>query len=106
MAGRATWKLIKGFSPEVLVGPGFGAAPLLFSTAAAALADGIDLQILMVRDKRKQHNQKKWVEGNRDAAYGKRAVMLDDFMESGSALPLVKEAMREDGININLVAVA
>lgn len=106
MAGRLMWQLIKPYSPEVLIGPGFGAAPLLFSTALAALADGVELQVLMVRDKRKEHNQKKWVEGNRVAAAGKRAVMLDDFMKSGSALPLVRQALKADGVKLDLVALA
>lgn len=63
MAGRLMWQLIKSHEPHVLIGPGFGASPLLYSTALAALADGVELQILMVRDKRKAHNQKRWVEG-------------------------------------------
>lgn len=106
MAGRLMWRLIKPLAPQVLIGPGFGASPLLFSTALAALSDGVELQVLMVRDKRKEHNQKKWVEGNRVAAYGKRAVMLDDFMKAGSALPLVREALKADGVKLELVALA
>lgn len=106
MAGRLMWRLIKPLAPEVLIGPGFGASPLLFSTALAALAEGVELQVLMVRDKRKEHNQKKWVEGNRVAAMGKRAVMLDDFMKAGSALPLVREALKADGVKLELVALA
>jgi outer membrane protein assembly factor BamB/orotate phosphoribosyltransferase len=103
-AGRLMWRLIRPFAPDVLVGPGFGAAPLLFATAAAALDDGVRLPTLMVRDRRKAHHQKRWVEGRRQADHA-RAVMIDDFMEAGSALPLVEQALRSDGHVLDLVAV-
>jgi outer membrane protein assembly factor BamB/orotate phosphoribosyltransferase len=106
MAGRLMWQLIKPFQPRVLIGPGFGASPLLYSTALAALADGVELQVLMVRDKRKAHNQKRWVEGDHASAAGKRAVMLDDFMKAGSALPLVREALKADSVKLDIVALA
>ena len=41
---------------------------MLYGIAQAALDDGVNLPILMVRDKRKDHNQKKWVEGPRQPA--------------------------------------
>ena len=106
MAGRLMWQLIKRYQPQVLIGPGFGASPLLYSTALAALADGVELQLLMVRDKRKAHNQKRWVEGDHASAAGKRAVMLDDFMKAGSALPLVREALKADSVKLDIVALA
>ena len=105
MAGRLMWQLISPFKPDVLGGPGFGAAPLLFATASAALDDGVHLATLMVRDQRKGHHQKKWVEGKRQADHA-RAVMVDDFMEAGSALPLVEQALQADGHVLDLVAVA
>jgi outer membrane protein assembly factor BamB/orotate phosphoribosyltransferase len=104
-AGRLMWQLIKPYTPAVLVGPGFGAAPLLYGTALAALADGVTLTVLMVRDKRKEHNQKKWVEGKRPPQ-GARAVAIDDFMERGSAVGLVDQALESDGIKLNLRAFA
>jgi len=106
MAGRLMWRLVKPYAPQVLIGPGFGASALLFSTALAALTDGVELQTLMVRDKRKAHNQKRWVEGDHASASGKRAVMIDDFMKAGSALPLVREALKADGVRLDLVALA
>jgi orotate phosphoribosyltransferase len=104
-AGYLLWQMIRPFGPNVLIGPGFGAAPLLFATASAALDEGVHLAILMVRDQRKSHNQKKWVEGKRQPDHS-RAVMIDDFMQSGSALPLVKQALQADGHVLKLVAVA
>ena len=101
-AGKLMWQLVKPYSPDVLIGPGFGAAPLLFATALAALADGVVLQVLMVRDKRKEHNQKKWVEGNRVTATGKRAVVIDDFMKAGSALPLVLQALKAERMGLGM----
>ena len=106
MAGRLMWLLIKPYAPQVLIGPGFGASALLFSTSLAALADGVELQVLMVRDKRKAHNQKRWVEGDHASAAGKRAVMLDDFMKAGSALPLVQEALKAESVRLDIVALA
>jgi outer membrane protein assembly factor BamB/orotate phosphoribosyltransferase len=106
IAGLLMWKLIQRFEPQVLVGPGLGATPLLFSTALAATADGVNLQVLMIRDKRKEHNQKRWVEGHRESAQGKQAVFIDDFMKEGSALPLVHQALTADKVDVNLVAVA
>jgi len=102
-AGQLMWELVRSYKPQVLVGPGFGAAPLLFSIAAAALDDGVRLPLLMVRDQRKGHNQKKWVEGQRQADHS-RAIMVDDFMSAGSALPLVEQALRADGHVLSMVA--
>ncbi|WP_183085146.1 PQQ-binding-like beta-propeller repeat protein [Trinickia fusca] len=96
MAGRLMWEAIKRFEPQVLIGPGLGAAPLLCSTAMAALADGCVLQTLMVRDNRKGHNRKRWVEGRRQPD-GSRAVIVDDYMESGSAVQLIDTALAADG---------
>jgi outer membrane protein assembly factor BamB/orotate phosphoribosyltransferase len=104
IAGRLLWQLLRPFQPAVLVGPGFGAAPLLYSIAFAALKDKTSLSVLMVRDKRKGHHQKKWVEGQQHPS-GIRAVMIDDFMESGSALPLVERALAADGYELNLTAI-
>lgn len=104
LAGRLLWQLIRPFSPQVLVGPGFGAAPLLTGIALAALQDGVRLNTLMVRDKRKGHHQKKWVEGSRQPN-GIHAVVIDDFMEGGSALPLVQQALAADGHVLAIQAV-
>ncbi|WP_219211625.1 outer membrane protein assembly factor BamB family protein [Variovorax boronicumulans] len=105
-AGALMWALIRAFQPQVLVGPGFGATPLLYGIAAAALDDGINLQILMVRDQRKDRNQKRWVEGNRRVAEGKRAVFVDDFMKSGSAWPLVQKALSAEKVTLDVHAIA
>lgn len=103
-AGRLLWRLIAGLRPQVLVGPGFGAAPLLFATAAAALEQGVHLTTLMVRDQRKKHHLKKWVEGARASDHA-RAVLVDDFMEAGSALSRVESALAADGHVLQLVGI-
>jgi outer membrane protein assembly factor BamB/orotate phosphoribosyltransferase len=105
-AGQMMWQLIKPFEPQVLVGPGLGATPLLYAIANAALDDDVALQVLMVRDKRKAYNQKRWVEGHRISANGKRAVFIDDFMNKGSALSLVQDALKADKVSVDLCAVA
>jgi len=104
-AGRLMWQLIKPYDPQVLVGPGFGAAPLLFATTLAALDDGQKLHTLMIRDQRKAHNRKRWVEGERQAD-GSRAVVIDDFMEGGSAISLIETALNADNHVLDVVAVA
>jgi len=105
-AGKLMWDMLRDLTPEVLIGPGFGAQPLLYATALAALADGVNLQVLMVRDQRKAYNQKRWVEGHRLAAKGRRAVLMDDFMLAGSAVGLVEQALAADDVPLNIVAVA
>ena len=105
-AGVLMWEMLRDLRPEVLLGPGFGATPLLYTIALAALADGVNLQILMVRDRRKGHNQKRWVEGHRPSAEGKRAVVIDDFMRAGSALPLVEKALAADKVKLDIQCVA
>lgn len=106
VAGVLMWRLVRDLQPQVLVGPGLGATPLLYAMAMAALDDGVSLQVLMVRDKRKEHNQKRWVEGHRAAAQGKRAIFVDDFIKTGTALPLVRQALAADGVDVDLVAAA
>lgn len=103
--GRLMWAMVRPFAPAVLVGPGFGAAPLLFATVLAAQADGVALRVLMVRDQRKGHNQKRWVEGGAVPA-GAPAVLIDDVMIAGSALGLVEAALVADRIAVELRAVA
>lgn len=87
-AGRLLWARIRALEPQVLVAPGFGAMPLAYATAHAAWADGVALNVLMVRDQRKTYHQKRWVEGHRPAP-GAQAVVVDDFMGGGSVLDLV-----------------
>lgn len=105
LAGQLLWTRIKHLEPQVLVAPGYGAMPLAYAITHAALVEGVVLTVLMVRDKRKNYNQKKWVEGHRPAA-GTKAVVVDDFMSGGSALALVDNALQADAIELQLKAVA
>lgn len=105
-AGRLMWEAVRSFRPQVLVGPGYGATPLLYAMATAALDDGHTVRVLMVRDKRKEHHQKRWVEGDTDDLHLTRAVLVDDFLKGGSAVALVREALAADGIDIHIAAVA
>ena len=105
-AGKALWQLARPFRPDVLVGPGFGGSPLLFATAfAAAEEDGLDLAIWMVRDQRKTHFGKRWVEGPRLAGRP-RAIMLDDFLGLGSGVELVDQALAAESMSAELCAIA
>ena len=104
-AGRLLWRMIRPLDVSVLIGPGFGAAPLLFSIAMTALKEGRSLNVLMVRDKRKEHHMKKWVEGARPPP-GSRAILIDDMMCFGSAVPLVERALAEENYPLAICAAA
>jgi hypothetical protein len=66
-AGSLMWQLVKPYAPRALIGPGLGAAPLLAAMSLAALDDGCRVNTLMVRDQRKTHNRRRWIEGQRVA---------------------------------------
>jgi outer membrane protein assembly factor BamB/orotate phosphoribosyltransferase len=104
-AGRALWALVRHLEPDVLVGPGFGGAPLLYATAlAAADADGRDLAIWMVRDQRKSYYGKRWVEGPRLEGRP-RAVILDDFLGRGTAIELVDQALAAESMQAEVCGI-
>lgn len=105
-AGRQLWTLIRSLKPDLLIGPGFGAAPLLYAIAFAALeVDGVDLMIWMVRAERKQHRTKRWVEGP-PCDPSSRAVIVDDFLGKGSAIELVDQALEADRRVVSLRGLA
>ena len=104
-AGRQLWRLVRPFNPDVLIAPGFGGAPLLYAVALAALEqDGADLAVWMVRDQRKTHYLKRWVEGPR--LDNPRAVLLDDFLGKGSAIELMEQALAADHRQARICAAA
>ena len=89
------WASIKALQPEVIVALGLSAMPLLYATAIAADEDKHTVQILMIRSKRKQHNQKKWVEGKMSNP-GARAVFINDFFADADTLSVVEQALSAD----------
>jgi outer membrane protein assembly factor BamB/orotate phosphoribosyltransferase len=105
VAGSLMWQLVKPYAPQVLIGPGLGAAPLLAAMSLAALDDGCRVNTLMVRDQRKTHNRRRWIEGQRPPD-GSRCVIVDDFMEAGSALGLIDTAIAAEGYDLEIKAAA
>lgn len=105
LAGQLLWAQIKDLQPQVLIAPGYGSMPLAYAISHAALVDGVSLSVLMVRDKRKNYNQKKWIEGFKPKA-GARAIVVDYFMSAGSVLDLIDQAMAADQIHLQILAVA
>lgn len=104
--GRHLWALIRPYRPEVLIGPGFGGAPLLYAIALAALeSDGLDLAVWMVRDQRKTYYRRRWIEGP-ILRPGARAVLVDDFLGKGSAVSLMDEALAAEGRDVVICAMA
>ncbi|HEX7639895.1 MAG TPA: PQQ-binding-like beta-propeller repeat protein [Burkholderiaceae bacterium] len=106
LAGRELWKRIRRFEPEVLVGPGFGGIPLLYTTAMAAMAqDGISVGLWLVRDQRKADVGKPWITGPR-YEHPPRTVVIDDFLGRGSAIQLIDQAAERQGRRFDLRAIA
>ncbi|QHI99141.1 PQQ-binding-like beta-propeller repeat protein [Xylophilus rhododendri] len=95
-AGRLLWQAIRHLQPRLLIGPGFGGLPLAYAVAHHALeADGVDLALWLVRDKRKTYYSQRWIEGPELPA-DVRAVVIDDFLGAGSVLDLVEQAMADE----------
>lgn len=105
-AGRI-WELIKQHEPEVLIGKGVAAYPLLVAVTLAAPTDKPP-RILFVRDKRKETGTfRKLVEGPPPAAVkGKRAVFIDDIINRGDTYRFCLKALKEDGFEVEVVALA
>lgn len=103
--GYYLWEKIKKHNPEVLVGTGYGAINVMLAVQIAAEQDGVKLQTLVNREVRKTRNRERLVEGPRPAA-GSRAVYVDDLINSGSTIEKTKNALTEEAISVDIVAIA
>ena len=103
LAANLLWKKIKKYQPEVLYGDGYGCAPLMFTIKTLASMDGYNIDVLWLRDKRKDHNRKRLIEGPRPKPHA-RAVYIDDLFSYGTTWSEVPAKLKEEKINIETVA--
>lgn len=103
------WNGIKHLQPECIFGTGVGASPLLTSIKLRAyMLDGVDLRVLFIRDARKTKGTfNKLVEGAtpKEVEY-KKSVFIDDLYNYGNTFNKAKQALFDDGFNVNVVGVA
>ncbi|NBO99885.1 MAG: hypothetical protein EBU90_07120 [Proteobacteria bacterium] len=104
IAGQLLWQQIKKYQPEVLVGQGYGAANLLMAVQIAAEQDGLLVNTLIGRDKRKLRNRRRIFEGPRPSHYA-RAVYLDDAFNTGATYNKCLRLLKEEGINLDIRAI-
>jgi len=103
IAAKILWQKIKKYQPEIIYGDGYGAGPLLFRIQQIAEDDNYKLPILWLRDKRKDHNRKRLIEGPRPKANA-RAVYVDDLFSYGTTWSKIPEKLKEEKIKIQTVA--
>lgn len=103
--GYHLWQKIKKYTPEVIVGTGYGSINVMLAIQIAAEQEGYKLQTLVNREVRKNRNRLRLVEGPRPLV-GSRAVYVDDLINQGSTLEKTKLALLEEGIDLNIIAVA
>lgn len=103
------WNKIKHLSPEILVSKGMGGYPLLVGIKMVAFNDGVDLAILVVRDKRKDRGVfKKIVEGPtpQNLAPKRTAIFVDDILNKGNTYKKTKTVIEDEGYDIDIVGIA
>jgi len=105
LSGELIWRLIKNYQPKVLIGAGLSGMPLLHAVALAANSDGHAVQVLMVREQRKTHNLKKWVEGAAPAERAAAIYISDHFADAGT-LSFVESALEADNCIVDIQAIS
>lgn len=106
-AATTLWSQIKPLNPHYLVAPGLGAAPIAAAIAQVALADGVELETLAVRDPAKSRKNERLVEGYLPAI-GEivRCVFVDDTITSGTTYRAALQAVSQAGVAAQWVACA
>lgn len=102
--GELLWQKIKKHNPEVLIGSGYGAVNVMIAIQIAAERDQHHLKTLVARESRKNRNRMRLVEGPRPKE-NSRAVYIDDLINSGSTLEKTLNSLKDEKINVSLVAV-
>lgn len=103
LVAEMLWSKIKKYEPEVLFGRGFGATLLLISLQLQAEKENYPIKILMGREKRKDHNRQKLIEGPR-VLDNARTVYIDDALNWGDSLRFAIAALKEEKYKLNIVA--
>ena len=105
LTGQLLWHKIKKYNPEVLYGGGYGSLNIMLAIKSQAELDGYALDVIILRDRRKQHNRRRRIEGP-DTRTNARAVYVDDLMNWGNNFRSVQREMLGEGRILNTVAVA
>ena len=103
--GELLWSKIEKYSPQVLLGAGYGSLNIMLAIQIAAEKQGHHINTLVVRDKRKDHNRRKLIEGP-FAAPNSRTVFVDDLMNTGATFRNSIKAASDEGMKLEIVAVA
>jgi outer membrane protein assembly factor BamB/orotate phosphoribosyltransferase len=106
LAAILLWNKIKSHNIECLFGSGVGSIPLMTLIQQVAFEDsGIELNILICREERKQKNRERIVEGIRQS--GKpRSFFIDDLINTGSTYRKCLNALKQDNIKLDIVGIA
>ena len=103
--GQLMWNKIKKYNPEVIYGTGIGAMNVLLATKIAAEIDGHKLNILFVRDRRKETNRLNIIEGSIPKKKV-NAVVIEDLINSGETIRKCQRILDSEGVELNTVAIA
>jgi orotate phosphoribosyltransferase len=105
LGGELIWQRIKCHEPAVLIGMGLRGMPLLHAVALAADAEGHAVQVLMVREQRKNHNLKKWVEGAMPSKNAK-AILISNYLADADGFSFVRTALAADDYVVDIRAIS
>lgn len=106
--GDTLWEGIKDTGVEILYGTGVGALPVMTAIKASALADGVHLTLLFVRETRKDRNLMKLVEGPlpADVKVNAKAIFVDDVLNRGNTLYATQRIVEVEGYVLQHVGCA
>jgi outer membrane protein assembly factor BamB/orotate phosphoribosyltransferase len=96
------WARIKTYEPRCIFGSGVGSIPLMTLIQQVAYKEGIDLNILVCRDKRKNNNRERIVEGIRVEG-SPRAFFVDDLTNSGNTYRHCLWALKQDKVSLRII---
>jgi outer membrane protein assembly factor BamB/orotate phosphoribosyltransferase len=103
--GKLMWQKIKKYQPKIICGKGIGSLNVLLAIKFAAESEGFTLEVLFVRDGRKETNRLTIIEGKipEDCV---DAVIVDDLINSGKTIRKCQEVLQQEGVKLNIVAIA
>lgn len=81
--------------PEAVSGKSVGADPLVAGLLLYSQLQGVSIEGLLLREKRKDHGLKRQIEGN--FRRGMQVVLLDDVLTTGESLLFAKETLEREG---------
>lgn len=98
------WELIKHDRPEVFVCTGVAGILLATNLQQVALRNGHNVKLLIVREKRKNHNREKIIEGIIPPS-GARAYFIDDIINGATTFNKCLKTLNSEGVDVQLLGV-